>query len=271
VNGEMSFSLPLAATGTTASERSASVLRAYLLETRAEVLRTLRMPSFALPSLLFPAMFYVFFGVIFGNRGMSAQMPTVLLATYGAFGVIGPALFGFGVGVAVERGLGWTRVKRASPMPPGAYFASKIVMSMIFAALVCATLFTLGATVGGVRLERFQWLSLAAWLVFGALPFCAMGLLIGVFAKAQAAPAIVNLLYLPMSFFSGLWIPIQIFPKPLQEAAVFLPPYHLGQLALGTVGFSKTDPVTHMLALLAFTAVFLSLAVWGWKRAEAAA
>lgn len=262
------FRLPLEEA---ASAATGTPLRAYLLETRAEVLRTLRMPSFALPSLLFPAMFYVFFGVVFGRRGMTAQMPTVLLATYGAFGVIGPALFGFGVGVAVERGLGWTRVKRGSPMPPAAYFVSKIAMSLIFAALVCAILFTLGATLGGVRLERAQWLSLAARLVLGSLPFCAMGLAIGVFARAQAAPAIVNLLYLPMSFFSGLWIPIQAFPKALQEAAVALPPYHLGQLALGAVGASSSAPLGHVVALLAFAALFLALAVWGWKRAEAAA
>ena len=44
----------------------------------------------------------------------AAVVATYLLATYATFGVIGAALFGFGVGVAVERGQGWMLLKRAS-------------------------------------------------------------------------------------------------------------------------------------------------------------
>ena len=80
-------------------------------------------------------MFYLLFGVVFGTRhGRRRTMATYLIATYGAFGVIGAALFGFGVGVAIERGQGWMMLKRASPMPPMAFFAAKLAMCAIFAA-----------------------------------------------------------------------------------------------------------------------------------------
>ena len=96
-----------------------SPVRTYVLEARYEFLKLLRMPGFALPSITFPAMFYVLFGVLFGGRSFGGgSMATYLLATYGAFGVIGAALFAFGVAVAVERGQGWMMLKRASPMPP---------------------------------------------------------------------------------------------------------------------------------------------------------
>ena len=67
-------------------------------------------------------------------------MSTYLVATYGCFGVIGAAFFGFGVGVATERGQGWMLAKRVSPMPIGAYFAAKIFMSLVFGSIIVAAL-----------------------------------------------------------------------------------------------------------------------------------
>src|SRR3546814_20483177 len=79
-----------------------SSLRVYLLEARHEFLRMLRTPSFALPVLLFPALFYTLFGLVL-NRADGGVAATYLLATYGVFGVMGAGLFGFGVVVAMEQ------------------------------------------------------------------------------------------------------------------------------------------------------------------------
>ena len=78
----------------------------YLLEARFQFVEVLREPMFAIPTLTFPLIFYLFFGVIMGARGASLAVPTYTLATYGVFGVLGPALFGFGAGLANERDTG---------------------------------------------------------------------------------------------------------------------------------------------------------------------
>ena len=39
-------------------------------------------------------------------------------------------------------------------------------------------------------------------------------------AGPNSAPAIVNLIYLPTAFLSGLWVPIQVLPEILQRVAV---------------------------------------------------
>ena len=78
---------------TTTHPGPASAWRAYLTEARFESLRLWRTPAFSLPVLLFPAMFYVLFGVRL-SRG-SRDAATFLLATYGVFGVMGVALLGF--------------------------------------------------------------------------------------------------------------------------------------------------------------------------------
>ena len=96
--------------------------RTYLLEAKYEFLKQLRMPAYALPAITFPVMFYLLFGVMFGGGrpAGSITVATYMLATYGAFGVIGSGLFGFGVGVAVERGQGWMTLKRARSYLQGA-------------------------------------------------------------------------------------------------------------------------------------------------------
>ncbi len=254
----------------TAGSRRPSLLRIYRTEAAHEFLKLIRVPIFAISTIAFPLMFYVIFGLTFADESTNGVgVTTYMLATYGAFGVIGSALFGFGVSVAMERGQGWMRLKRVSPMPPLAYFVAKVVMSASFAALIVAALFVLGATVGGVRMPADQWMSLAAVLVIGALPFCAMGLAFGYLVGPNSAPAVLNLVYLPMAFASGLWIPLFQLPELVQSIAPFLPPYHFAQLALGTFGADEGgSSLLHVGALLGFTIVFLAVAGWGYRRDE---
>src|SRR5688572_6555193 len=84
-----------------------SLLRVYRTEAWQEFLKLIRVPIFAATTVALPLMFYVIFGITFaGEQAGGVGMTTYMLATYGAFGVIGVALFGFGVSVAVERGAG---------------------------------------------------------------------------------------------------------------------------------------------------------------------
>jgi ABC-2 type transport system permease protein len=238
-----------------------SQLRIHLLEAWYEFLRTARTPAFALPTLAFPVVFYVVFAILVPGQWSSYHKASYLLATYAAFGVIGPALFGFGVGLAIERQQGWLELKRVSPMPTSAYFFAKIAMSMAFALAVVLLLSACGVLLGDVDISLGTWLRLLALLLLGTLPFCALGLFIGTLVKGQAAVALVNLVYLPMALLSGLWLPLAVFPQVIQKLAVVWPAYHLGQMALGVIG--QVDGVRygmHAATLLATTVLFLSLA-----------
>jgi ABC-2 type transport system permease protein len=233
-------------------------LRSYLLEAKYEFLGLLRTPMFALPTLLFPVMFYLLFGVAKNRGGGTGQY---LLATYGVFGVMGAALFGFGVTVAMDRERGLLALKRALPVPPGAYVLAKMAMALLFSAMVCLLLAAIAATLARVSLSPSQWLLLWAVHVAGALPFCALGLYIGSLAGGSAAPVVVNLLYLPMSFLSGLWLPLSALPDALARLAPAWPSYHHGQLALKVVDMDAGQPVAmHVGVLAAVTLGFFVLA-----------
>jgi ABC-2 type transport system permease protein len=72
-----------------------------------------------------------------------------------------------------------------------------------------------------------------------------------------------------MGFMSGLWIPMEVLPNFMKSIAPLLPAYHLGQLALKSIGAGGGAPAwTHITALAGFTVIGLALAVWGYRRDE---
>ncbi len=247
-------------------------LALYAKEAKYEFFNKLRMPVFAISTIAFPVMFYVLFGIVLapGDANNRAQGATYLLATMACFGVMGASLFGFGVSLAIERGQGWLQVKRASPMPIAAYFAAKLANAVLFSLVISLVLLAVGTLFGHVHISFGVAAKLVGVLIAAAIPFSAMGLAIGYFAKPNSAPAVVNLVYLPMAFCSGLWIPLFMLPHGLRVFAKVLPPYHISQLALNTLGMgmSPTPAIGHIEALAGFTLLCLGLAAWGYKRDE---
>ncbi len=256
---------------TQTSAPSSRVVNIYLKEAKYEFLKNLRLRTYSLSVVMFPVMFYVLFGLVL-NRGEmigDTRFTTYLLSTYGTFGVMGASLFGTAAGLAAERGLGWLQVKRASPMPPFAYFFGKVMMSVIFSTTVVLALLALGVGLGGVRLSLAEGIKLVSTLMAGSLPFCAMGMALGYFTGPNSATGVINLIYLPLSFLSGLWVPLMFLPKVLRQFAHALPPYHLAQLALSTVGAGAHESNWgHWGYLAGFSLFCLGVAKLGFQRDE---
>jgi ABC-2 type transport system permease protein len=248
------------------------IWKSWLMEVKCELLKLIRTPSFSVGILAFPLMFYLLFGVALPQqKAAMAYMSKYLLATYGAAGIMSAMLFGFGVSLAIERGMGWLELKYASPMRPVLYFLAKGAVCFVFGAFTAGLLFAAGAAFAGVRMPAVHWISLGGVLVAGAIPFSAMALALGYFVNPSAAPAIANVIFMPMSFLSGLWIPLQMLPKGLQDFAPMLPAFHLGQLALGVLGFPVTgSPVGHVAVLAGFTLLFSGIAWIGHRREKRA-
>jgi len=241
------------------------LLGAYFEEARSECLRYMRAPGFMLPIMLFPAMFYLLFGVLMA-KSEGADAGRFLLASYGVFGVMSPGLFGFGVSLALERDGGLLTFKRALPMPPGAYLLGKMLMAMVAATVVILLLLALALSLGHVTLTPVQFGALLLTGALGVLPFCALGMFVGTLIKGQGAPGMLQLIYLPMSFMSGLWFPLPMLPKFLQQLAPIWPSYHLNQLALTAVGLREGALWPHVLVLFGFSAVLLLLAARRLRR-----
>jgi ABC-2 type transport system permease protein len=243
----------------------------FVREARYEFLRLLRNRSFSFSVIGFPLVFYVLFGLVM-NRGQhigSVSVAKYMLAGYAVFGMVGTALFGIGVGLASELAAGWLDLKRASPMPPAAYLLAKCSSAVAFGIIIVSQLTVLGITVGHVSLTLPEFARMIGLAVVGVIPFACMGMALALLVPFNSAPGITNMIYLPMSFCGGLWIPIMMLPHVLQKFALLLPTYHLSQLVLASFGYASAGSATsHWIGLLGFTLVMLGIAWIAFRRFE---
>jgi ABC-2 type transport system permease protein len=238
------------------------VFAAYLGDMRFELTKMLRTPMFAVPTLLFPLMFFVLFGVVMGSARGNGQQSLYAFASFGVLGAMAPGLFGFGVSLAFEREQGMLLFRQAVPMPPGSYLLARMIMAMIFVAISSLALIAMGVLLAHMPLTFGQCLTFLVMNVFGVLPFCALGMFVGTLVSGQAAPAIINLIYIPMSFLAGLFIPMEVLPAGLRQIAPLWPTHHLLQLTRAELGLSSFgSPQLHVAALLGATVLFFSLAM----------
>jgi ABC-2 type transport system permease protein len=243
----------------------------FARETRFEFVRLLRTRTFSLSVIGFPVMFYTLFGLLM-NRGETLEGVAVakyLLGGYAVFGLVGAALFGIGVGMAADFSAGWLELKRASPMPPIAYLLAKCCTAMVFGAIIVSLLTLLGIAFGHVHLTLDEYARMIALALAGAIPFASLGLVVALTVPFNSAPGISNLLYLPMSFCSGLWVPLKFLPHAIKVIAPYLPTYHLVQLMLGALGTPMVGTaVSHWSGLFGFTLLMLGIAWIAFRRRE---
>jgi len=238
-------------------------------QAKAELLKLWRMPAFIVVSLAFPIVFFTFFGLPNLHKSQNGiDAGVFLLASFAAYGAINVALFSFGVSVAVERGQRQNVLMRATPLRPSAYLLGKAVAALLFAFLTILLLFVFGSVVGGIRLDAMTWLSLMSRLLIGLLPFVALGFATGYIASPSSAAPIINLAYLPLSFASGLFIPLDQLPGFIQKIAPYTPTYHYARLAWSAVGANVGSVGTSIVWLIGYGIAFVTLAIWGYSREQ---
>lgn len=236
--------------------------QAFLRLTACELLKLGRTPAFTIPTLVLPAMFFAFFGLPQAER-LIGGIPgcRYLLVSYSTFAVMSVGLFAFGVSVAAERESGWSRLLRFSPVSPMLHLFSKFAVATLFAA--ASVLVLLGLV--ELTTEHCVDFVLTTVLLSGVLPgvitFSALGMAIGYLCPPPSASAMANVIFLPLAFASGLFIPLEYLPAPVQRIALSLPPYHLAVLGWARIGaIDGGRLVVSMLAVLSFIVLFVLLA-----------
>jgi ABC-2 type transport system permease protein len=243
----------------------------FAMQLRSELLRLVRNPAFSITSIVLPVMFYAFFGIPNARYELSGvSAGRYLLASFAAYAAVSVSLFSFGATVAVERSERMTVLMRATPLRPSVYLLGKVVASLAFALITLIVLYIFAAITAGVHMALAAWVSLTVRLVLGSLPFIALGFAIGYLASPAAAIAIINLTYLPLSFASGLFVPLAQLPTFLRHLAPYLPTYHYAQLAWGAIGAVSESPATSLLWLGGYAVLFLAVALRAYWREERA-
>jgi len=235
---------------------------------RFEVLRLVRNVRYVGISVGFPVVFYVLF---LNNEHPTARIAgtnwkTYFMVSMASFAAMVASLNAGGTRLAAERASGWTRQLRVTPLPAWGYVTTKIATSMVIALPVISLVELTGLLLGGVRLGPVTWAVLTVVLWVSALPFAALGVLVGFVASGETAYPLVTALMFLLSFFGGLFTPVADLPVVLRHTASFLPSYH--DASLGWAVVAGRAPALGDAGVLLGYAVVLGLAVTWRHRVE---
>jgi ABC-2 type transport system permease protein len=236
-----------------------------------------RNPAAAYFTFAFPIVFLVIFNLLFGNAnlrlpgGHLVKQSTFYVAAIVAFSVITASFTNLAMNVVFAREQGVLKRKRGTPMPPLAYLAGKILHSGLIALLLVAIITVFGKVFYGVSLPSNRIPAFLVSLAIGALAFSAMGLAITtVVPNADAAPAVVNAVILPLLFISDIFIPLTNAPKWLGTVGNIFPVRHFAEamhqvfnpFAPGS-GFQGRDLL--VMAIWGLGALFVAAKFFRWE------
>ena len=179
-------------------------------------------------TFVFPLMFLVIFGSLDKGRTLSSRggipyddffVPGIL-----AYGVIATTFVNMAIRTAILRDEGILKRMQGTPLPKWAYVAARIGSTVLIVGAMTVVTLALGATAYGVDVRASTLPGLIFTLVLGTAAFTTLGVGITRFiSNADAAPVVVNLTVLPLTFISGVWFPTNGMPKFLQSIANVFP------------------------------------------------
>ena len=194
-----------------------------------------RNPAAAFFTFAFPLLFLVLFNLLFGHGkinyfGHRVNTSTFYVPAIAAFSVITATFTNLAMNVTFAREQGVLKRKRGTPIPPLAFLSAKILHAGLISLLLVAIITGFGKLFYSVSLPHHTWPAFLVSLLVGALSFCAMGLAITTAVpNAEAAPAVVNAVILPLLFISDIFIPLQNAPAWLTTVAKIFPIYHFSE------------------------------------------
>jgi ABC-2 type transport system permease protein len=194
-------------------------------QVRYEQLSFWRNPQNAIFTFVFPVVFIVIMGALFGGGTRSSYFDGLSVLQYyvptiAALSVLGSCYGQLAVALAVRRQNGILKRVRATPLPAWAYFGGLLAHCVLVSVVDIALIVGIGRLYG-VPLPT-HWLSVALTLVLGAASLCALGVAVAsLIANSEAAPAAAQLLLFPLLFVSGTYLPIH--SAALNSVAGWLP------------------------------------------------
>jgi ABC-2 type transport system permease protein len=183
-------------------------------------------------SFLFPIMFLVIFASIFSGKRLPGGggipyddffVPGIL-----AYGVITTTFVNMAVSTAILRDEGVLKRMQGTPLPRWAYLFGRIGSAIVVVAAMTFLTLLLGSLAYGVHVRSATLPGFALALALGTACFTALGIgLVRFIKNAEAAPPIVNIAILPLTFISGIWFTTNGMPRWLLRIAEVFPVHAL--------------------------------------------
>jgi ABC-2 type transport system permease protein len=190
-----------------------------------------------------------------------------------------PGLLGWAIAMSATFGAAMTLVQwrttkllrrlRLAPVPTRSIVGARIFVSVTVALVQLVIFVGCAMALFGLQLTG-SWYMAVPLVVAATLSFMAIGLLTGAVAKtSDGASGLANLIILPMAFFSGTFLPLDVAPEWMRTVSLVLPLRYLneGMLDVMVRGAGPGAALLPMAVLLAFAVVvgLLATRVFRWE------
>jgi ABC-2 type transport system permease protein len=223
--------------------------------------------TFVLPILLL-----VLLGSVYGDDEIDGVpgAPYLVAGTI-CYGVVSTAFAGLAISTVVRRESGVLKRVRATPLPPTVFLAAVIGSELVVITIEVACQVLIGRYLLDAGFPEAPG-ALVLALLLGAAAFAALGLAItGLVRSGEGSSAIVNAIYLPMTFICGAFFAKDAFPDFLEAIANVLPLTYLLQLVrdLFVEGSGWSATAVAVVAVWGIGGLAVAFRTFRWEPREA--
>jgi ABC-2 type transport system permease protein len=206
--------------------------------------------------------------IIFGQLPSFKQVPAsfggltifdAYVPVLAAFGLAMLAMLGLPLPLVSYRELGVLRRLSTTPVPPSWVLAAQAVVQLCIAVASVVVIFTVSTAVFGAPAPKSP-AGLALSVAVSMAGLVAIGLLIAAVARTSTGANVIGrVVFFPLMFFAGLWLPRAVMPPVLLDISNYTP---LGAAvqAMQASMQSGFPPAAPLLVLAAYAVVFGYLA-----------
>jgi ABC-2 type transport system permease protein len=197
--------------------------------TRTQSKVFLREPLTVFFGLVFPSVLLLVIGTAFPGATDPApafdgrSLVDVYASTAIVLGLATVAIFLLPVALGGDRERGILRRLSTTPVHPRTLVAAHLAVQLVVVTVATVAAVLVGKLVFGIAFpENLGWFIVS--FALGAVSLLAVGLLIGaVVPTASSGQGIGMLLYFPILFFAGVYIPLQVMPDGIQTISGYTP------------------------------------------------
>jgi len=222
--------------------------------------------NYLLPLVLF----FVYSGLLHAERSGAASAYVVSMVL--VLGIITNGLFGAGIRATQEREANILRRYRVAPITPLPLLVASLVTGLVLYLPLLAFILFVAHGRYGMPLPESP-IALLTLVTVGVLAFRTLGLIVASVANStQESQVLVQLLFLPMMFLSGMTMPLSFLPPWARTVSLFIPASHLNTGLQGVLlrheGLGTLWGALLALGVTAAMGLFISQKLFRWEKEE---
>ena len=215
------------------SRADLSLLRHWVA---ARIRLTLRNPRVLVFTFVFPLILLSVFSALnsgervaaMGEAGGKVPFAQFYTPSIGIFGLASACYTGVIFGIASARDSGLLKRVRGTPLPMSIYLGSWLTGAALTGIAAVTLLFAVAVPAFGVHVYARMLPAAVVTLALGAATLAALGLAVASLVRtADQAIPVAQLTFLPLSFISGVFFPLQGAPDWVVHIAHAFPLFHI--------------------------------------------